>query len=119
MTGLVVSALGCTKAETTTQAPEGLAGVVVPDEDFTFATSRAVALELAAAPRDGAEWVPVEVRTPDGQVVYRGAVSTAAGTKVRLPIALADKALTVIAGQGEDAVVHEIEVAGPAIRVEL
>lgn len=88
----LVSVVGCAQQGTETSNPEqpqSLRDVQIP-EDFTFATSRGVALTVAADEASiGAPSAALEVARADGRVLYRGPI--AAGTPLNLNLAVPTK----------------------------
>ncbi len=101
-TGLFVGALGlcgCSTPINSDPAPGSLDELIVPNPDFTFATSQAVTLQLDN--RDGP--AAVEVRDSENRRLMQGAFRGSASIDLRLPLGMPPK-LTVRTGLGEDAV---------------
>lgn len=88
--------------------PESLADLVVPDEDFTFATAKTIELDLRVA--EGTAPAAVEVADAEGRRIMNGAFLDSAKLNVKLPAHHADS-IKVRVGQGDQAVVRDISVA--------
>lgn len=74
-------------------------------EDFHFETARQVGLELAVADGLRAEGLRVEIRKPDGGLVYSGLVTEASGWKVQPKLTLplyVDRVDVRLSGDGID-----------------
>ena len=88
----------------TSEAPEAgnasLRDVSIPP-GFTFQTSNSVALEIAPddAVFESTPDAPVEVRRPDGAVLYRGAVRKGTPLKVEVAVPTAVKSLELSVGR--------------------
>lgn len=108
-TGLFVGALGlcgcATDINSENQAPVSLDELVVPSADFTFATSRAVTLQLDSS--DGP--VAVEVRDSENRRLMQGAFRESVSIDLRLPVGMPSK-LTVRTGLGEDAAEQTVQL---------
>jgi len=92
----LLTVVGCaqgTDGTNGTDEPTSLRDVEIP-ADFTFATSRAVALTVAASQETlGAPSAALEVQRADGRVLYRGPLS--AQTPLTLNLAVPSKDDTV------------------------
>lgn len=98
--GLVtMSSLGCTTEEVSAP-PTSLSEVTIP-ADFTFQTSETVAVEIAppAEAFVSTPDAPVEVRRPDGAVLYRGAVRKDRPLKLEVSVPTTVRTLDVVVGQ--------------------
>ena len=81
--------LGCYEATPPPEGPQSLREVQVP-ADFTFATSKPVALTVAAeSGAIGGEQGALEVARADGKVLYRGPIT--AGERLALNLAIPSK----------------------------
>lgn len=95
----ILALTGCT-----TEAPQAanasLRDVSIPP-GFTFQTSNTVALEIAPdeAVFDGTPDAPVEVRRPDGAVLYRGAVRKGTPLQLEVAVPTAVKSLELSVGR--------------------
>ena len=107
----LVSVVGCAQGagEGNTDQPTSLRDVEIP-EDFTFATSRGVALTVAASQETiGAETAALEVARADGRVLYRGPLSVSQPLTLNLAVPTKDSSVMVkLNANGQE---HTAEVA--------
>lgn len=92
----LVSVVGCAQQAgdaNTPDQPQTLRDVEIP-EDFTFATSRGVALTVAANEATiGAPTAALEVARADGRVLYRGPLSVGSPLTLNLAVPTKDDSL--------------------------
>src|SRR5687767_7796915 len=87
--------IGCYDQAQAPQNPTSLREVQVP-ADFTFATSKAVALTVAAEEAAiGAEQGSIEVARTDGKVLYRGPIKAGEPLAVNLAIPSKDERVDI------------------------
>lgn len=101
--GLAFGLSAC--AQGTDNSASTLAEVVVPDADFTFATSRKVSLEVQV----GATPEMIEISDSEGRRLMQGAFVNSTTIDLEVPVGRASS-LTIRAGQNEDAVERAIEI---------
>lgn len=89
----LVSVVGCaqgTEGGANPDEPKSLRDVEIP-ADFTFATSRAVALTVSASQESiGAPAAALEVQRADGRVLYRGPLSVQTPLTLNLAVPTKD-----------------------------
>ncbi len=108
----LVTVVGCAQGAGdagNTDQPKTLRDVEIP-ADFTFATSRAVALTVGATEESiGAPTAALEVARADGAILYRGPLSVATPLTLNLAVPTKDSALKLkISANGQE---HLAEVA--------
>jgi hypothetical protein len=108
---LVVASLGvagCVAGDPSETPPTGSVREQSIAPDFTFQTSQTVSVQIAPddATFAATDDAPVEVRRPDGAVLFRGAVRKGAPLDVELSVPTAFDHV-------------EVDVAGSSSRVEL
>ena len=106
--GCLALAGACAVEPSGSQAPqaESLLDVQIA-EDFTFATSRGLAVRAEGDPARVAETL-AEVRLPDGQLVHRGSLASA--VELAVPTWAESLEVTLRSGSGEQ--VTEIRISG-------
>lgn len=101
----LVTVVGCAQGTDGTNNPEQktLRDVEIP-ADFTFATSRAVALTVGASEASiGAPTAALEVARADGAVLYRGPLSVSTPLTLNLAVPTKDSALKLkISANGQE-----------------
>ena len=100
----LMGAVACAPGGADDARPERLADVVVPDADFTFATTKTVQLELQTAADEA-----IEVADADGRRVMDGAF--AAGARLDLKVPVGTQQLTVRTRRGADTLQRDVAIA--------
>lgn len=86
-------------------ADSDLPNLVVDDEQFSFATTRAVTLDVSGPGIPDGEVAPIQVLDASGQTVFRGVVLSGRSQTLRLSLALVDDRLSVVSGDSAHEVV--------------
>ncbi len=107
-TGLFIGAValaGCATEAPSDQTPGSLDELVVPSADFTFATSRAISVQLDAKNGPAA----IEVRDSENRRLMQGAFRESVNIDLKLPLGLQPR-LTVRSGLGDNAIEQTIDL---------
>ncbi len=112
--GFAIGLTAC--AQGPDSSAKNLAEVVVPDENFTFATSKKVSLQVQVAP--GASPEMIEISDSEGRRLMQGAFVNSTTIDLEVPVGRAGS-LKIRTGQNEDAKERSIDISANRAVLEL